>query len=396
MPFKLALVVSVFAIGASADCQVSQQSDMVGRPSVDRCNFLLQHAIELMESGELTSDLTLPYDSPRLVCPMVTQGKDATQFCRPVHGGSTNLSSDSTTSDEWAGMLFDNEILQMIISPRNHGICSDIFSESDLVEKLRSVPKPSVETVDRYKRLGAIWTIIFVPEKSPEHMVPMSEAEIEELSSEQQRQLKEFGYYIDSKLVENAINDLDDRIRAIEFSDVQQALISVFESVNSWNYCNSVKRSYGSLISGRWYPRDGAIVLYKGYCQATKLYDIEISSVVTTHRALFTISHEFGHATENLTRQTSSVPTLAEQEVAASYYGSYFAQCGARLFTQNAKWNLTFADSTSDFKRIDREYAYCQAKQVDQLERYFAGVRQQIRATDEVPEAFSLLVGEAR
>lgn len=376
-----------------ADRCIGQESPDQDTPTVERCEYLLENAIDLMASSEITTDLTSPFDSPALVCPWARRGSEADTYCSDRRTSATTTPPERPPNPDWNGTLFEREILQMIMNPRNHGICRDIFEDTTLVALLRHVPSAAEERLSYYRWRAGIENIVFVPEIDPTDLADGYEDWYASLSDEELRELNETGLIVEIEPIDD--NELSGT-SAIEFDDLQLALVSAYDYVRSWNYCERNKRSAAGMLSGRWYPRSRDIVIFNGYCQSTKLYEIDVSTISATHRALFTISHEFGHVLENLTRSSSDLPTLNEREAMASVLGSYFAQCGARLFSRYAKWNLALADIHPAIEPIDREYAYCQNKQVAQLEDYFRSVRREIIQTGDIPRSFSELIGESR
>ncbi len=359
------------------------------------CRYLQENVSDLYEKGKL-SDFALSgfsLENPDLICPNESHGADIESVC-----SASQLTERAPRSSYTLGGLPD-ALLHLILTNQNFEACEDIYNDAYLQGALSRITQLEPETLERYQRIAYSETIAFMtPFRTPgfstttfssnEGLSEPRHPQFESFKNDaynkgtdfaanrhnqtlsEQDAWEEFLFAwsyenFSQKEIEKAkqafeagiqswSNLFGENWREIHFGETQRKLLAAFSTVGSWNWCGGERPTSGPLAY--FDRRTRRVVLNRGICTATTLYGTPTGYLTATHRGFLVAAHEFGHVIDSLAARPSDMQFLDHREARATKYGTYGAQCAARLFYRNANNYQSFLiELESLVKRLETE-----------------------------------------
>lgn len=337
--YYLALIVSVIVCSAVAIIFVAASVCAVEQEETD-CSKIISDPINNIKSGRLNEDLSpLLLDYSPGTCPHKSEGKDIGDVCKGTSPSVVPL--EVPPNQDWNGVDFEYELLQLFLNEDNYQACKDIFDDPAFKNEILKIPPISGKLIDYY-RYQSISRRVYFESNSKSSDIP---------------------YY------------------QREFDDLQLRIFSVFHSISSWNYCASPRLALGLNGYGRvlgLFDPLRRIVLFDGVCTSADIYGFKISKITATHRAMLIAAHELGHAIDALSRPEGSQLSGRQQEARATFLATYIAQCNARLFKKMGEMYSNAVEHSTVATNIDRKFVRCQSLRWQEMEMFIANMRSKI------------------
>lgn len=348
IPYCLVLIVNFIVCSAVALIFVATSVWAIDQEE-EECSNIISDPINAIKSGRLNADLSpLLLDYVPGTCPHKSEGKDIDNLCKDT--SPSVVPPEVPPNENWNGIDFEYELLQLFLNEDNYQVCKDIFDDSAFKNEIFKIPPISGNLIDYY-RYQSISRRKYFESNSKSPDIP---------------------YY------------------NREFDDLQLRIFYVFHSISSWNYCASPRHVYWLSRYGRvlgLFDPFRRIVLFDGVCTSVDIYGFKISKITATHRAMLIAAHELGHAIETLSRPEGSQLNGRQQEARATFLATYIAQCNARLFNKMGIWYINQLEHSTVATNIDRKFVRCQTLRWQEMERFITNMRGNINIPfGEIPE----------